>query len=73
MDDGDRSVALEELSIKLALDRNKANRVNTDADVAARHCEECEVLIPLARVLAVNAVLCVECQGLIENGDSLRR
>jgi phage/conjugal plasmid C-4 type zinc finger TraR family protein len=71
MDDGDRSVALEELSIKLALDRHKANRVNADTDVVARHCEECGVLIPEARVMAVNAVLCVECQGLLEN--SLRK
>jgi RNA polymerase-binding transcription factor DksA len=59
-----------ERAAAIAANQTAANRVETHPDFDGKHCVDCEIEIPAAR-LALHKVRCVDCQTLLEK-DSRR-
>jgi RNA polymerase-binding transcription factor DksA len=68
MDECDRASLYEEQDLDRAMlnHRLKTARNTKTLTGDPRFCEECEELIPLARVKSVNAILCIDCQIFAE-------
>lgn len=66
MDDLDRAQQTEELYRAQALAKMRSIAEEPDEDAMGRYCLSCGAMIPAARVLAVNAVRCVDCQSALE-------
>lgn len=54
-----------ERAVGIAANSIAANRVETHPDFDGKHCVDCEIEIPEAR-LALGKVRCVDCQSLKE-------
>ena len=73
-DEADHASELQQLATDLAIKRILANKqTSCDKKITIRDCDECGNRIPLARVEAVNATLCVDCQRAYELEDTRYR